>query len=227
MLIRVSVFAVLLFGGFAVFGQSVISNINTLSPWQTCSACAGSGSVSHSASYGISSPSLSGNAAKFHIGSGSYKDALWWRQLGPRGTATHFVYDLYFYLKNPSAAQALEFDANQSVGGHKYIFGTECDIGNGHVWRTWSARSSWVSSGVGCPTPKSYAWNHLTLEFQRYNGMVKFISVTLNGNKSYFNKSYAPEGSSVQELNVAFQMDENGSGTSFDTYLDKVKLTYW
>jgi len=85
----------------------------------------------------------------------------------------------------------------------------------------------WVSTGISCPTPKAYTWNHLTLEFQRLNGQVHFVSETLNGTKSYFNRSYAPEGSGVQELNVAFQMDENGSGTAYDTFLDKVKLTYW
>ena len=228
-MLRLTLFTIVLAGGTAAFGQSTISNINTRSPWQTCSTCAGSGSVTHSVTFGISSPSLDGSATKFHIGDGrAYSNALWWKQLGPQGGATHFVYDLYFYLKTPNVAQALEFDVNQSVNGHKYIFGTECDLGNGHVWRVYDTSASrWISTSIGCSTPKAYSWNHLTLEFQRYNGMVHFVSETLNGHKGYFNKSYSPEGSDVQELNVAFQMDENGSGTAFDTYLDRVKLTYW
>jgi len=51
--------------------------------------------------------------------------------------------------------------------------------------------------------------------------------VTINGNKHYFNRSYSPRSSSVSEINVAFQMDLNGSATDYSVYLDKVKLTYW
>ncbi len=229
MVFRISALAILMVGSVAAFGQSYFPNINTRSPWQTCSGCAGSEGVSHSVTFGVSSPSLDGKSAQFHIARGaSYSNALWWKQLGAQSGASHFTYDVYFYLKTPGVSQALEFDVNQSVGGHKYIFGTECDLGNGHVWRVYeTSQSRWVSTGISCPTPKAYTWNHLTLEFQRLNGQVHFVSETLNGTKSYFNRSYAPEGSGVQELNVAFQMDENGSGTAYDTFLDKVKLTYW
>ena len=41
--------------------------------------------------------------------------ALWWKQLTPNSKATHFVYDAYSYRKDPTAAQALEFDVNQTV----------------------------------------------------------------------------------------------------------------
>ena len=66
------------------------------------------------------------------------------------------------------------------------------------------------------------------LEFDRTTtAKTAFVTVTINGNKHYFNRSYAPRSSGVSEINVAFQMDLNGSAVDYSTWLDKVKLTYW
>jgi hypothetical protein len=67
------------------------------------------------------SPSMDGKSAKFSIGGTvPYSDALWWKQLGAVNTATNLKYDLYFYLTNPTAIQALEFDSNQADGAHHF-----------------------------------------------------------------------------------------------------------
>ena len=50
--------------------------------------------------------------------------------LGAVNTATNLKYDLYFYLTNPTAIQALEFDSNQADGKHHFIFGTQCSVGH-------------------------------------------------------------------------------------------------
>jgi hypothetical protein len=177
---------------------------------------------------GITSPSMGGTSARYSIsGTAPYGAALWWKQLGAVSSAHNFVYDLYYYLKNPSASQALEFDVNQSVGGHKYIFGTQCNIA-AHTYDVWSAATHWVHTGIACSTPAAYKWNHITLEFQRTSAnQVKFISVTINGVKKYINRVYAPKWSSVQELNVAFQMDGNKYLTDYQTWLENVSLKYW
>jgi hypothetical protein len=76
--------------------------------------------------------------------------------------------------------------------------------------------------------PTAYTWHHVVLEFQRTTTpKVKFISVTINGTKHYFNKSYDPRSSSAKELNVAFQMDTTSSATGYSVWADKIKLTYW
>ena len=51
-------------------------------------------------------------------------------------SAHNIVYDVYFYIKNPAASQALEFDSNQANGKRRWIFGTECSLGGG-VWKVW------------------------------------------------------------------------------------------
>ena len=208
-------------------------NIDQMSKWTSCTVCAGTdgaGSVaSYSQTLNISSPSMDGNSTKFHIGGTTpYSNALWWKQLGANSNVSHFVYDLYFYLKNPSVSQALEFDVNQSLGGKKFIFGTECVKGT-KTWKVYSASQKWVETGISCSSAfTAYKWHHLSWEFQRTSGgNVSFVSVTLDGTKHYVSRTYAPKSGSANEINVAFQMDGNKYMTDYDTWLDKVKLTYW
>ncbi|MGE5113049.1 MAG: hypothetical protein ACM3JB_19460 [Acidobacteriaceae bacterium] len=210
------------------------SNIDQMTGWSSCDSCAGRGGDGPSASYSMSinqsSPSLDGKSAVFFLGGTSpYSAALWWRQLGGNSAVRNFVYDLYFYLKNPSASQALEFDVNQSLNGQKFIFGTQCDYKDHKDWDVWdTANRVWVKTGIPCTPPQAYAWNHLVLEFQRTtSGKALFIAVTLNGKKSYINRSYYPKSASSYELNAAFQMDGNSTMTDYSTWVDKMQLIAW
>jgi hypothetical protein len=211
--------------------QTVKSKIEQMSGWQSCAACAGSGGAGPAASVttssGVSSPSLDGNSRVFHIASShAYADALWWKQLGA-SAATHLVYDVYFYIKTPQYAQALEFDNNQANGSMRWIFGTECNIASGH-WDVWGNKSgNWLSTGIPCKMPAAYKWHHLTWEFQRVGNYVKYIALTLDGVKHYVNRSYPARASGSKELNVAFQMDMRSSHVAYSTWLDKVSLKYW
>ena len=213
--------------------STTYSNVNEMTGWQWCDTCAGAGgggpTAKISMEQNIGNPALDGKSAQFDMaGSKPYSSAIWWKQLGANANASNFVYDLYFYVKNSSAVQALEFDANQSLNGKKYIFGTQCDALGHHDWDVWdTANARWVQTGIACSAPAAYSWNHLTLEFQRVNGQAKFVSVTLNGSKSYINKVFWPESINAQELNVAFQMDGNSSNTPYSTWLDKVNFTVW
>jgi hypothetical protein len=210
---------------------TTIANIDQMSGWQSCDACAGPDGSGPTASYSmwqyISSPSLDGQSAQFNLNPYvPYSQSLWWKQLGAQPAASHFVYDLNFYLNDANAPQALEFDVNQSVNGYKYIFGTECDIKYTHSWRVWDYNQHWVSTGVACNVPTAYTWHHLTWEFERVNGQTHFVALTLDGVKSYVNQYHTPQPiGSVQELNTAFQMDAYNS--AYSVWLDKVSLTYW
>ncbi|SRR6266404_7315332 len=225
--------------GFALMSgvalaQTTFSNLDQKTGWQSCSSCAGAGgtgaTATHSTTPGISSPSLDGNSRQFTIGgSNKYANALWWKQLGANSGASHFVYDLYFYLKNSSAPQALEFDVNQSRNSKKFIFGTECDIKGSHTWKVYDPYNhAWRTTSIGCSAPKAYTWHHLTLEFDRTStGKTGFVTVTINGAKHYFNRAYTPRSSSASEINVAFQTDLNRTATDYSVWLDKVQLKYW
>jgi len=225
--------SLLLIFSVASFAQTrTYANLDQVSSWQSCTVCAGAGGAGkvavYSMSTGVSSPSMDGRSARFNLGGSTpYTAALWWKQLGYNSAPHHFKYDLYFYMKNPRAAQALEFDVNQSVYGKKYVFGTECSMKSG-VWKVWNHSTRWQSTGVGCHPPTAYKWHHLIEEFQRTTtGKVKFVAITLDGNKHYINRVYAPFSSSAKEINVAFQMDGDKYQTDYTVWLDKVKLTYW
>jgi len=212
--------------------QTTKSSIEQMGGWTSCSSCAGSGgsgpTATHSMTLGTS-PALSGHSAKFHLGgSRPYSNALWWKQLGASNSKTHFVYDVYFYLKAPSLSQALEFDVNQSNGSHKFIFGTECNIKGGHVWDVYDPRGgAWRSTGVHCGVPSAFKWHHLHWEFYRDGTRVHYVSVTLDGAKHYINRTYTARASGAKEINVAFQMDGDGHQDDYDTWVDKVSLKYW
>jgi hypothetical protein len=208
------------------------ADIDQMASWASCTVCAGAGGNGPVATFSMVenqlSPSMDGKSAKFSIsGTTPYSDALWWKQLGAVDTATHLKYDLYFYITDPTAPQALEFDSNQGNGVHKFIYGTQCAIVDGH-WDVWgNASGNWLSTGIPCSAPAPFVWHHLTWEFQRTSTNVIFIGFTYDGVTHYVNRSYPAKASTTHELNVAFQMDMNSKAKAFSTWLDKVSLTYW
>jgi hypothetical protein len=222
------------FVGAASAGTTYKTNIDQMSGWQHCSACAGAngnGSVApYSMQQHVSSPSMDGKATKFNLGgTNNYSNAYWWKKLdGADSTKHHFKYDLYFYMKNPRASQALEFDVNQALGGRKYIFGTQCSMVRG-TFDIYSKAAGWIHTSIPCTAARTaYKWHHLVWEFQRTSDKrVKYVSVTLDGKKHYINKTFNSYASSYKQISIAFQMDGNKYQTDYSTWLDKVKLTYW
>jgi hypothetical protein len=219
--------------GSAWAGSKTYYNIDQMTGWKSCSACAGRGGDGPIAKYwmkqGVSSPSKDGKAVQFFVGGSTpYANALWWKQLGANDAPANFVYDLYYYIKTPSASQALEFDVNHARLGKRFIFGTECDFKNLKVWKVYDPYNrKWRATSIACRVPKAYTWNHLTLEFRRADGKTKFVTVTINGTKHYFNRAYSPHASSAREINVAFQMDGNKYQTDYSVWVDKITLKYW
>ncbi len=207
-------------------------NVQAMDSWQSCSVCAGQNGNGPGTPHYLGQwqgwPSLSGASAQFWVGDAPWGAALWWKQLGGNDWAHNLTYSLDFYLENPWAPQALEFDTNQNADGRRYIFGTECDIKGSHTWRVWNASGGyWASTGIYCPTPSAYSWNHLTVELQRVDGYTRYVSISLNGDKHYLDwyyQSYAEWGSGID---VAFQTDLDGAPNDYSVWLDNVTLSIW
>ena len=217
-------------GSSAPGGATVFSNIDAMSGWDGCSGCAGGGGqANYQMTQHMSSPSLDGNATKFSIsGSVPFSHGLWWRRMSSNTTATHFILDMYYYMPNPSASQGLEFAANQAVNNGWYKFSTQCTFSS-NMWRVWnSPNGGWVSTGIACNRPPANTWQHVVFEYARANGKAVFVSITVNGNKSYVNKSFTPQKTSTNgSVGVHFQLDGNSTETNYSVYTDQMKLTYW
>jgi hypothetical protein len=209
-----------------------IPDIQKLGGWQHCTAaCTNTPTAVFSLAQGIASPSQSGASARFQLlpGTRPFGGALWFKNLGTANNATHFVYDLSFYMDNPSAPQALEFNVSQSAGGSHYDFSTQCDLVGQRVWRVWDpVKKSWAASSVPCVQPPPNTWNHLVWEFERSSsGQVVFSAVTLNGNRGEVNMIMPHTADAQSGIDIAFQADANQTATPFSVWLDKITLTYW
>jgi hypothetical protein len=214
-----------------------MSAIQTLPNWDWCTAkldgkpCAsGLGSATSSMTPGQQTPSLSGNSSVFTLGGPThYSNALWWRSFGPNSAPTHFVYDVYFYVKDPSAPEALEFDVNQSMGDTRYTWGSECSYKNTKHWDSWNPETEgWETTSVPCPQVSANTWHHLTWQLERVNGQVHYISVTVDDNVGTVDKYYNPQqGWRGDDVNIAFQMDGDYRQQPYSVWLDNVSLSAW
>lgn len=162
-------------------------------------------------------------------GTQPFSGALWFKYLGSFDNATHFVYDLDFYVDNPSASQALEFGVSQSANGNRYSFYTQCLLVGQQLWRVWNpAQNGWVASSVPCAPPAANTWNHLTWEFERdSSGNVIFSAVTVNGNRSVVNMSMPHDSDTTSGLDASFQADADVIATPYSVWLDNISVTYW
>ncbi len=112
----------------------VISAIDELtSGWSACdsAACAGGAGIgAYWQAFNQTSPSLDGRSMEIYH-DGKWSNALWYRKMGANNAATNFLWDFYVQLDNASltAAQSLEYDAFQFVGGYNYMIGTQCAYG--------------------------------------------------------------------------------------------------
>ncbi len=215
--------------------KKVFSHIEQMSGWTSCDVCSGAGGAGsttvHWQAQFQATPSLSGASSEFYFGGPTkYSSALWWKQLGALPTASHFTYDLQFYIADITSPQAVEFDVNQSLNGKKYVFGTECDLRGTYkgYWRVYDAKLHWQNTGVACEGITASKWHHLTWELQRTSaGQTNFIAVTVDGVRRVVNRYYTPETSSAKELNVAVQTDGDQYATPFSLWVDDITLTAW
>jgi hypothetical protein len=210
--------------------------------YDMCSSCSG---VGWSMTRGISSPSMDGKATKYSIyGTKPYADVLWNNHVIGDGSTQgvsdsshtlvnnlhNFTYDAYFYGSNLGVAENIEFDIGQFFNGMQFMFGTQCQVINGAVWGVWdSAHGHWVSTKIPCK-PKSNAWNHVVIQFQRTSdNHLLYKSFTLNGVTSTLNWSYghASAPSNWWGVAVNFQLDGDYKLSDYSVYVDKMNISYY
>ena len=213
----------------------VYSNIEqNTSNWSNChdAGCAGgTGAGTYWQAFNQGSPSLDGNSMEL-FQDGVWSNALWYHKVGADDAATNFLWDFYVQLDSASvnAAQALEYDAFQFVGGYNYMIGTECNYAAG-VWDTWNeAGGNWIHTSVPCKKFTAGAWHH-----------IQWYMTTNHSNHTYTYKTLVVDGV-VYNLNqtqpakylawgdnvgVQWQLDVNASGTGYHEWVDKATLSIW
>jgi hypothetical protein len=220
--------------------QATISDIQTLPGWQSCSATfpAGSGRDGQICAAGLgtaistmtenqSTPSMDGKSAQFSMaGPTPYSNMLYFNAVAGGNSVSHFTYDLYFYIDNPNAAQALEFDINQTFGGNRWVWGSECNFNGSGKWDIWDDINGWKPTSIDCTPFPANTWIHLVWNVERVGNQVHYISLTV-GDQTYNVDTYysnQPDWT-LEEIDVAFQMDGNYRQQPYNVWLDKVNLT--
>lgn len=152
--------------------------------------------------------------------------------------ATHFVYDTYIYLDDPTQVQNLELDINQVMpNGKTVIFGTQCSS----ISKTWdyayqtSNKPHWHATNIPC-NPRNWAaykWHHVQIAMHRTSsGVVTHDWVSFDGATHYFDNATASAalslGWSEGELILNVQVDGENSGSgSIKAYIDKLTVLRW
>ena len=121
------------------------------------------------------------------------------------------------------------FSVSQVNGKYWYRWDTQCSY-ESKVWKVWDGKNmKWINLSVPCPRPSAYKWNHVKFEGKRVDGKTQFVSITLNGKKSYVNKYVGPTWLGYYDPNVGIHFQLNGNRYMTDYYVwgDRFKLNYW
>jgi hypothetical protein len=161
---------------------------------------------------------------------------------GNSTSATHFVYDAYVYLVDPSEVQNLEMDINQVMAdGQTVIFATQCSGSSG----TWEYTTDvtvdgkrtghWKASNIPCDPMKWTAncWHHVQIASSRdSSGNVTYDWVNLDGTTSTFanatGRSALSLGWAIGDLSLNFQLDGSSKlSESITAYVENLTIYRW
>jgi hypothetical protein len=212
----------------------VFTQIEQLSGWNSCdnAACAGgSGTGAYWMTQNQTSPSLTGSSMEL-FNSGAWANALWWQKMGAQDSASNFVWDFYVQVdeSSVSAAQALEFDSFQFYGGYNYMFGSQCDFGNGK-WDVWDeANGRWLPTTVACKSFEPGTWHHIQwyITDNKSARTYTFMTLVVDGVPYVLNLTYGAKNVGwSDEVGVQYQLDVNATGNGYHEWVDDSNLTVW
>lgn len=209
----------------------VYSNVQAMSGWTPCSACAGGGANAQFVfTQNVASPSLSGHALSESILGGTpFSHVLAYKTLGTTSSSVHhFIQDAYVAFDKPQNANGFSIAGHQTINGKHYRFSTQCSFNKG-LWSVWDTHNKrWKSTGVACVRPPAYTFEHITIETERTTGgREHFLTLTINGKTSYINTYVYPESGSGSQVGMHLEMDGNGTEAPYTGYYDKVSFTAW
>jgi hypothetical protein len=231
--------AVPAFAQFTIPPNAISSgNLSGSSRWFWSHDAGTRGSSVGTSQYPIASPSLDGLAREFSVSYSEKAGERFSLDFGTDTVSTHFVYDTYVYIVNPSQLANLELDVNQVMAnGKTVIFAFQCS-GNSKTWEYNTLNGThpvWHSTGLSC-NPETWTantWHHVQIASQRDStGHVTYDWVGLDGTYHAIHnatgKGEVDLGWAPGALNLNFQVDgSNPNSSSVQIYADQLTIYRW
>ena len=221
----------------ATLNETSTGDLDSSSDWQYEHDGGTKGEARGSTLYPAAAPSYD-DAREFYMTYSDHGGERWFLSFGNDVNATHFVYDTYIYLVDPSQVQNLELDVNQVLSnGETVIFATECASGS----KKWEYtiikhdKDQWINSNIDCD-PATWAakkWHHVQIGVHRdSNGVVTHDWVDVDGHHSDFHDAVGAGarklGWPVGDLVINFQLDGNKSGKGeITSYIHDLTIYRW
>lgn len=217
------------------------SNIDQISDWIACSACANSGTAtSYWFKQGVGSPSLDGSSMETYIkGSyGTWADDLFVRKFGDQTWARNIEFSMNFLWNAPKTkqangayvVQAIEFDARMLIADFKYLFGTQCNYGYG-TWDIWSNTDRhWQHTSIPCQKWGPNSWHKVTWYFtiDDTNKTLHYVALQVDGVQYSVNREMAAGSVPYnKEFLIQFEQDTDQNGDPWYLWADKIQVALW
>jgi len=217
------------------------NNVDQMSGWIACSACAQSGTAS---SYWfrqwVGNPSLDGKSMESYIrGSyGAWADNLFVKKFGDQTWARHIEYSTNFLWNAPRTrqgngayvVQAIEFDARMLIGNFKYLFGTQCNYGHG-TWDIWSNTGRyWQHTAIPCQKWGPNTWHKVTWYFtiDSNTKYLHYAALKVDGTEYRVDKWVAAGPVPYnKEFLIQFEQDTDLNGDPWYLWTDKTQVALW
>jgi hypothetical protein len=216
--------------------NAVASDILDGKNWAYERDAAIAGDARGSTVYPATTPSYD-DAREFYMTYSSRGGVRWHLSFAKDTSATHFVYDTYVYITDPSQVANIELDMNQVMSdGRTVILGTQCSVYS----KTWeytliASGTHWHRSNIPC-NPQGWeanTWHHVQIASHRDDsGNVTYDWVNLDGAHSEFQNA---TGNSAEfagwqngTLLINFQLDgaKKDSGT-ITAYIHELTVLRW
>ena len=168
-----------------------------------------------------------GSSTKMHYTGGAAFGDAYWSQILPSNynSLTHFTFDFWGFIDQPSVSQDVEFAVLQLTGTQEYPFQFQCSASS-KTWRIWNAAGSgWVNTGISCYPLPANTWTHFTFHFEQANGQLHYQDLAVNGTTSTINLFENPvSNTNAASITLRAKLVGNGTPVPYTLWLDQMTL---